>query len=172
MRSVRAIHTVGDIARIELTNGHFAIIDADMVDRVRGFNWHARKYNGSRTMYALRKSQRDSQGRQHHIYLHRVILPTPEGMQVDHINGDGLDNRRANLRLATPQENSCNRPISRFNMHGTKGITWHKRCCKWQAAIGHKGAKIYLGVYRTALEAHYAYIAASERLHGEFGRPS
>jgi hypothetical protein len=83
---------------------------------------------------------------------------------------DGLDNRRANLRIATHQQNNHNHRISKNNTSGFKGVTWFERSKKWVAQINMNGKKIHLGLHGTPEAAHAAYAAASAKLHGEFGR--
>lgn len=108
-------------------------------------------------------------GRNVTCYLHRVIMNAPPGVQVDHINGDTLDNRRCNLRLCTHKENGHNRKLqggtSKF-----KGVTWHKRDRKWQAGIRHNGKQIHLGYFNDDVEAARAYDRAARKYFGEFAR--
>jgi hypothetical protein len=90
--------------------------------------------------------------------------------QIDHINGDKLDNRWANLRLATPTQNNANAVARKRNSSGFKGVTWHSRNRKWQAQIAANGRHFYLGQFETAEAAAEAYQQAAARLHGEFAR--
>ena len=129
---VRAICVEGDVAFVPLTKGYEAVIDAADVPFVEGFNWHAKV--DTRAVYAARKVRLAS-GKQATLRLHRVILDAPDGMEVDHINCDGLDNRRLNLRLATKAQNQHNQRLSCANTSGLKGVTWNKRGEKWQAQI-------------------------------------
>ena len=85
---------------------------------------------------------------------------------IDHINGDKLDNRIANLRLATPAENGQNRNrMNRNNTSGLPGATLHKQSGRWMAQITHQRRHIYLGCFGTAEEAHRAYLDAKRALH-------
>jgi hypothetical protein len=93
----------------------------------------------------------------------------PEG-EIDHINGDGFDNRISNLRLATRSQNNMNVRAHRDSTSGLKGAYWDKRSRTWLAQIRLNGKQHYLGKYDTAEEAHAAYCAAAERLHGAFAR--
>jgi hypothetical protein len=104
------------------------------------------------------------------LLLHRAILNAPVGLEVDHINGDGLDNRRSNLRLATREGNQRNRAARRDNTSGLKGVSLHVSTGKWQARIRTGGEQVYLGVFTTPEAAHEAYAEAAIRLHGKFAR--
>ena len=81
--------------------------------------------------------------------MHRVIINAPKDMQVDHINGNRLDNRRCNLRLATDGQNMGNSKIPRHNTSGFKGVSWDKRREQWEAYISKKDKKIHLGRFDT-----------------------
>lgn len=102
--------------------------------------------------------------------MHRQIMGLENGdkRRVDHINGDKLDNRKANLRVCQHGENLCNRGAPKNNASGYKGVYFNKLRNKWAAGIGAQGKKYYLGLYATPEEAHAAYCEAAERLHGEF----
>ena len=89
---------------------------------------------------------------------------------VDHINLNKRDNRISNLRLATETENGANQPLSSKNTSGFKGVTWHSRSKKWQAAVKVKGKNKYLGLFDRAEDAHSAYVKASQEAFGEFAR--
>lgn len=117
--------------------------------------------------YAFTQSKQKNKIR-HSIYMHRQIMGFPEGLQVDHINGNKLDNRKCNLRLATNSQNHCNRGKQSNNTSGYKGVFWHKRTQKWVARIGLNRKGISLGLYADPKDASAAYLAASAKYHGEF----
>jgi hypothetical protein len=104
--------------------------------------------------------------------LHRLIIGAPPGWIVDHVNRNGLDNRRANLRFCTPTQNNANQTVRSGSSTGMKGAYLHDpRSSKpWRAAIKAGGRRRYLGTYRSAAEAHAAYCAASAELFCEFAR--
>jgi hypothetical protein len=104
--------------------------------------------------------------------MHRVIAGTPEDYQTDHINGDGLDNRRSNLRDATHNQNQHNSRTPVNNTSGVKGVQWHSQRAKWHARIGVGGKSRSLGLFASLDEAKAAYEKASAELHGDFGRAS
>ena len=162
---VRPIRIDGDLAYVTLTQGYEAVIDAADVPLVAAWNWYAIK--DGNTVYAQR-SGLDS-GRST-VRLHRVLMGEPNGLLVDHRDGDGLNNRRANLRLATCQQNVQNARISKRNTSGLKGVSWRKTNGKWHAQIKVNGRQLNLGYFPTPESAHAAYCKASATLHGEFGR--
>lgn len=102
--------------------------------------------------------------------MHRIITNAPLGTCVDHKNGNTLDNRRENLRLATTSQNSINQKLRRDNTSGVKGVYWDKKNKKFKAQISLHGKAKSLGRFSTKEEAAYAYAVASEHLHGEFRR--
>jgi hypothetical protein len=109
------------------------------------------------------------------LLAHRVVYllvtgSDPAEMNIDHINGDGTDNRIANLRLATPAQNGWNRGLNKNNTSGCKGVRLYKPTGRWYATIWSKGDSIHLGYFATRDEAADAYAKAAEQLHGEFAR--
>lgn len=160
--NTRQIVVIGECAYIPLTQGYYATIDACDVHLVEGYCWTpiVRKH----TVYAYRKNQ----GRT--TMLHRVIMGEPEGMTVDHWDGDGLNNRRSNLRVATKAQNNRNQRLTDRNTSGYKGVSWHKGDKRWRACIHVNNRYVHLGHFLTIEEAHLAYVTASANLHQEFGR--
>ena len=107
--------------------------------------------------------------------LHRLVWiyhngDVPNGMIVDHVDGNSINNRIENLRLATPSENNRNSKISSKNTSGVKGVYWYKRDKKWKAQIMVDHKFIHLGYYNTIEEAEAAIIIARNNLHGDFAR--
>ncbi len=102
--------------------------------------------------------------------LHRFLLQAGVGVFVDHINGDGLDNRRANLRLCNRFENAQNRRVNANSTTGFKGVTLdpRKKAKPYKAEIKAFGKRHSVGVFATAEEAFAAYAAKAKQLHGEF----
>lgn len=163
---IRPIRIDGQLAYVPLTKGYEAVIDAADVPLVDAWIWLA-KVDG-RNVYAARLE--GPRGGQRTVRMHRVIIGNPEGMQVDHIDCNGLNNRRNNLRVATPSQNQYNKRRAANNSSGAKGVYWHKGDGRWHAQIRANNVKYHLGVFDTPEKAHAAYVAASLSLHGEFGR--
>lgn len=107
-----------------------------------------------------------TQKRQRKIYLHSVIAPDC----TDHINGNGLDNRKANLRPATRSQNGANSRLSSRSTSGYKGVSYDRARGSWKAQIGFRGENRFLGRYPTAEQAAAAYDAAAQELFGAYAR--
>jgi len=164
---IRPIRVDGQAAYIPLTKGLEAVVDAKDLGIVEGYNWFAQR--GRRgTFYAARMPPRGS-GKRRMIYMHREIAKTPDGLITDHIDSDGLNNTRGNLRDATVSENQCNQRLAAHNSSGVKGVHFDKTRGKWRAEIRLNGKKFnkWLPTLEAAVTARAA-LAAS--LHGEFGR--
>ena len=162
----RAIRIEGDVAYIKLTKGCEAVIDVADVPLVEGRNWYAS--SSKHTVYA-RRDEKLGDGRAR-ISLHRIVIGAEPGVLVDHIDGNGLNNRRSNLRLATNAENMRNARGHLDSASGAKGVSWHKGAAKWRAAIMADRQEHYLGLFDTVESAHAAYCDAAKRLHGQFAR--
>ena len=156
------------MVEVPLTQGKVALIDDEDAERVLAYKWCARWDKSCRRWRALRYASGKHKGRA--AFLHRFIMNAPDGVQVDHINQDPLDNRRLNLRLATNSQNCCNKGRHIDNSTGFKGIWWNKRRSAFQAGIEHQGKKYHLGYFTEPEEAARAYDIAALMLHGEFAR--
>ena len=165
-RKIRPVRVEGNVAYIPLTQGYEAIIDADDVPLVEHLQWHASPIRTN--TYALAATWVN--GKTKLVRLHRIIMRPADGQVVDHIDGDGLNNRRSNLRFASHQQNNCNSKRRADNRSGVKGVFWDKQRRKWQAQISVGGRSIALGRFASLDAAAAAYADASQRLHGEFGR--
>ena len=142
---------------VDLTNGGFALVDDDDLDLLDGVSWrHVRE---GLSIYAIA-------GRR--LRMHRLILDAPDGVMVDHRNGNGLDNRRSNLRLCTNSQNQANRQKRSSGSAPYRGVTWHKQAGKWQAAVKVGGKNLYLGLFHSAEAAGRAYDAMALEHFGEF----
>ena len=106
------------------------------------------------------------------VAMHRLIMGNPEGMHIDHRDGNTLNNRRENLRVCTRSQNKANSKIYRNNTSGFKGVSFVKKqlARPWIACIYHNRKRLYLGHFATPAEAHEAYKAAALRIFGEFAR--
>lgn len=151
---------------IPLTQGKVAIVDDDVYEWAVQWKWCA--HHNRHSFYARRSKKTGRSNKV--ILLHREIMNAPTGIQVDHKNGDGLDCRRNNLRLATNTENGQNSRRRLDNRSGYKGVSWHKVVSRWRARIKVDGVEIRLGYYDTPEEAALAYDEAARKYHGEFAR--
>lgn len=143
---------------IPLTQGLAALVDETDADRVRSVGkWFAQRSRN--TFYAARTGG---------VLLHRVLCPT--WPLVDHINGNGLDNRRANLRQATHAENMRNRAMHRNNTTGLRGVSLEPSRGQYRACIKVDGRTRHLGRFAEAEAAGRAYDAAAREFFGEFAR--
>ena len=151
---------------IPLTQGKFAIVDDEDYDELAPHRWHYHKSGGyGARIVGPRKSAKT-------ILMHRQILEVPHGMHTDHKNGDGLDNRRCNLRVCRQSENAKNRKLNYSNTSGAKGVRFDTVRKLWESRIRSDKIDYYLGWYNTKEEAVVAYDVASRFLHGEFARPN
>lgn len=105
-----------------------------------------------------------------YIWMHRVIMNTPSGMDTDHINGIRHDNRRSNLRVCTKAENMRNRKVQKNNKSGFRGVHQKSRDNLWYAQIKINGIQKYLGVFKNPEEASAVYEKEAEKEYGEFRR--
>lgn len=150
---------------VPLVNGGWTVIDAEDFSKISGLTWFQHK--GYALYYIRDENGSRTQGR-----LHRLILESPKGVLVDHINGNPLDNRKANLRLCNDTGNARNASKRKDNTSGFKGVTLHKDTGKWQASIRANGNPKYLGLFDTPEEAAKVYDAACLEHHGEFAKPN
>lgn len=172
-KAIRPIRVEGNVAYVPLTKGYETVIDFSDVNLVEGFNWCAhevRKKGSVCKVYAVRTALHS--GRNVTVLMHRVVLQAGREFEVDHRDSDGLNNRRSNLRIATPSENRKNQVIGSRNTSGVKGVSWHRKAQKWLVQIHSEGKRTYLGLFADIDAAAAAYASASERIHGEFGRLS
>lgn len=138
------------------------LIDKTDWKLVSQYRWHVVNWHG--ILYAITNVMVD--GKQNTIKMHRLILKAPRHLQVDHINKNGLDNRRHNIRLCTASQNRYNQKQRKDSSHPFKGIgRWRKR---WAAFIRKDGKSIRVGVYDTPIEAAKAYDGKARELFGEF----
>lgn len=154
----------GSVTRVALPSGHVALIDTGDLELISTYRWFIRRSRGGLYVrgYPLGGPNVPD------VHLHRLILGAPDGAEVDHINRDGLDNRRANLRLVTRAQNVRNMGGQRRSRSGYKGVAWDARTSKWRAKIEIDGHAIHLGRFADAWDAAQAYNAAARAAWGEF----
>lgn len=154
--------------RIQLRNRRHevvavAVIDAADAPLVKGYVWGL----------AVRGPNRYASGSKEGTlrvgaYMHRIIMNAPKGTEVDHIDGDGLNNHRRNLRVCSRQMNAANAVRHRDGTNPYKGVRYCRG--KWAAGIGINYRRIYLGRFHTAEEAARAYDCAAKEAFGDFAR--
>jgi len=141
-------------------------IDESSLALVQAHKWYVDVYGYAMTTVRDARCRRGKRN----IGMHRMITAAPTGVEVDHRNGDLLDNRLENLRLCSHEENMRNRKTRHNNKCGLKGVTLLKRSGRWMAQIGFAGNNKYLGTFDRPEDAHLAYQRAAVALHGEFAR--
>lgn len=149
--------------QIPLTQGKFALVDDEDFDRLSQHKWRP-----NRQGYAITDVRRGvGWGTRS---MHRIVLSPPSGWDVDHINGDRLDNRKENLRACSRAENSRNSVKHRDNTSGYKGVSWHEQKGKWRARIRRNGKEKHLGLFETADAAARAYDQSAKVCFGVFAK--
>ncbi len=145
---------------IELTRGYRAVVDVADYGVLAGYKWRVQEKPGG--CYAIATVA----GRT--VRMHRVIMDCPADMCCDHINHDGLDNRRANLRVCSHAQNAQNQRPRAGGSSVYKGVSLDCETRKWHAQIMHKGQNIHIGYYDYAADAAIAYDDVAIDLFGEF----
>ena len=151
---------------IESKHGTFTVqYDAEGAHKVEPYTWHVSE--GHSTFYAYRQTPRPNRKQ---IAMHREIAECPKGKMVDHKNGNGLDNRRENLRVCTMSENMMNRGKTKFHSGKYKGVydCGDSKTNPYTAKIQKDNTVYHLGHYATPEEAARAYDAKAKELHGEY----
>ena len=148
-------------AEIALGENLFALVDQRDFERLSKVRWRPYRRANKVGVYAVSGVC---------VFMHRLLLGLQprDGKLGDHINGNTLDNRRQNLRVATPAQNSQNRRCRRDSITGLKGVYPHRK--RWQAAIVINGVKRYLGTFDSPELASAAYRDAAFKNFGDFAR--
>lgn len=154
---------------IALTQGLSTLIDTHSREGLLdGPKWFAHKPSPRSSWYAARKVVASTNSGVRIQYMHRLLMGEPADQQVDHRNGDSLDNRISNLRLASNTENSRNARLGKNNTSGYKGVTWDASRQQWRAQIMVNKKNLFLGRFDNTEESALAYNQAALHYHGEF----
>lgn len=140
----------------------FTLVDDEDYEWLNQWKWRAKK--GYSTFYVIRSVK----GRPRTLRMHRLIMEAPSDMEVDHINHNGLDNQRSNLRLCTHNQQQYNRLPTKNVSSKYKGVLWHKKGQKREAKINYKGERIHLGLFTREKDAAEIYQKASKKYFGDF----
>lgn len=151
---------------INLTNGGIALVDDEDFVKLSSYKWHR---HDERTLQYARVALYGS-GKQQILLMHRVVMNAPAGVDVDHRDGNGLNNQKNNLRLCTDQQNSMNLKLFRTSTSGHKGVSWSKQSKKWESYIWFRRKKIRLGEYKEKADAITARENAEKELYGNWSR--
>lgn len=143
---------------IVLVSGEKCLVDEEDFERLSQYRW--RITDGYARSYINRK----------HVMMHRLLIDVPKGKEVDHINGNRLDNRKSNLRLVSRSQNSANKPAPGHNTSGYKGVSYRKDTGKYVAYINCMGKRERLGNFNNPEDAAKAYNEAAVRLYGEYAK--
>jgi len=142
--------------KVPLTNSKkFVIVDSDDYRRTDSREWFLDHYGYVRATDPPQEK-----------IEHFLKGNPPKGLQWDHEDRNPLNNRKRNLRLSTPSQNSCNRGLRRDNKSGFKGVFWRGK--KWIAYIKIRGKRIHLGTFEDRIKAAMTYDKAARKLHGKF----
>jgi len=169
--------------RIPLTLGKFAIVDPEDYERLRTYKWHA--HQSVHTFYAVHSLTNGKKEPRRNLQMHNLVIDVPPGMYCDHINHNGLDNRKANLRPASRTQNVWHRrkftrrtsggfkpsrsgPDGKPSRSKYKGVDWASDMNRWRARIRVNGKRISLGSFKDEIEAAKAYDRAAKKYHGQF----
>lgn len=132
-------------------------VDDEDYDMLNKYTWHAKQSHN--VLYVVRKPWKSPT-----ILMHRVILNTPDDMEIDHIDGNGLNNQKKNLRNVNHRENAQNRHQVRKKTSRFTGVDWYKDRGKWRAQIRLGGNSVHLGLFKIEEDARMAYVSAVTNL--------
>ena len=162
-------HFIKMAKEIKLTQGKVAIVDDDMYDYLNQWKWYASK---SKNSFYVHRVLKRINGKQIKTSMHRFIMKPEKGFVIDHLDGNGLNNQKNNLRICTFGQNGMNRGSQSNNKCGFKGVHFFKNTTNknWIAKICYNRKIIHLGTFIDPIEAARAYNDAALKYHGEFAK--
>ena len=159
------------VKQIELTQGKVALVDDADFEWLSQWNWCADHQSGENGWYARRGARLGEEGQWTKVRMHQEILAVPHAhgaQQVDHRDGNGLNNQRSNLRICTHDQNCRNRQKASGLSSQYKGVYWDKERSRWHAQIKQGGIRYHLGRFDQEIDAGYAYDTAARERFGKF----
>lgn len=154
--------------KIPLSQGKFAEVNTGDFEKLNKFRWTLKTSKRTSVLYAKRFAIVN--GKQTTIQMHTQIMNPPKGMQVDHIDRDGLNNRRSNLRITTRAQNQQNQRKHSKGSSKYRGVTF--TAYGWVARISVNNKQVSLGIWSNEIKAALAYDMACRKYHGKHGRPN
>lgn len=157
---------------ITSSNGYDILIDEEDFNRVGYYYWQAESLGSKNTRYAFTSIWLPEEKKMKRFSLHRLVINAPSGLWVDHINRNGLDNRKSNLRLVTPAQSACNRGkkiLETSCQTPSRFIGVSRNKGRWRARIKINGQRVNLGQYKTEEEAALAYNEAVLKYNPVYG---
>ena len=157
----------GKTSYIKLTQGQVAIIDAEDLEKIADYRWHA-SWNPSKKAYYATSSITVSYKKQKTVSMNRLLMNCPKHLVVDHIDGNPLNNCKSNLRVCTPSQNCANKGAYKTNTTGHKGLVKNKNT--YEVYVSINGKSTYVGCSSKYEDAVKIHEEESRRIHGEFCR--
>ncbi len=140
--------------KIPLTQGKFALVDDEDFQFLSQWKWAVQRDSKTKGLFYAFRNRMRSEGSACRIFMHRFLVEAPKEKVVDHIDGNGLNNQRKNLRLVSAAENSFNRMhLNSNNRSGFRGISWNSRYKKWRAQITENKVVHHFGYFVLKSEA-------------------
>lgn len=161
--------------KIKLTQGKYAVVDDEDYEELNQYKWYAWRDRTKDVWYARRSvhlSRQISKNGKHSSTAVRMHGQIMGSQHVDHINHDGLDNRRSNLRIASIRQNAQNSRKRRGASSSYKGVYWDKQLKHFRARIVVDGRSVHLGLFKDEVDAAHAYDTAAVKYFGEFASPN